>query len=133
MKKFLRSLLINGGALWITSALVPGFVMTGGIRGLAISTIAFMIINVLLVPLIKILLLPLNLLTVGIFAWLTNVLALYFLVAIVPSVKILPFVYPGANWGGFIVPEISLTTFMVTIVVSLVIGLITHFIYWLIH
>ena len=131
MKTLLRSLIINGGALWVTASILPGLVISGGVRGIIISTLALMVINFLLVPLIKILLLPLNLLTLGIFAWLTNVLALYFLVTIVPAVKIMPFIFEGANYSGFIIPAMSLSTLHVTIIASLLLGLITHFIYWL--
>lgn len=131
MKSLIRSLVINGGALWMTTAILPGLVITGGFRGLMISTLALMVINFLLVPLIKILLLPLNLLTLGIFAWLTNVLTLYFLVIIVPSIKITAYVYEGATYSGFIIPAMTLSALQVTILVSLLIGLITHFLYWL--
>lgn len=132
MKTLIRSLVFNGGALWMTTAILPGLVITGGLRGLIISTLALMVINFLLVPLIKILLLPLNLLTLGIFAWLTNVLALYFLVTIVPAIQIMPFVYEGANYSGFIIPAMILSSLQVTVLASLLIGLISHFLYWLI-
>lgn len=131
MKSLLRNMLINTGCLWLTSQVIPGLIIENGIRGLLIGAFAFMIINILLVPLIKILLLPLNLLTLGIFAWLTNVLALYFLVAIVPAIKIVPYYFTGANWGGLIIPAASLSTFQVTVIASLLMGLIIHFIYWL--
>ena len=131
MKALLRSFAFNGGALWITASILPGLIITGGLKGLMISTLALMVINFLLVPLIKILLLPLNLLTLGIFAWLTNVLALYFLTAVVPSIKIMPFVYAGANYSGFIIPAMTLNSLQVTILASLLIGLVSHFLYWL--
>lgn len=115
----------------MTTIILPGLVITGGLRGIIISTIALMVINFLLVPLIKILLLPLNLLTLGIFAWLTNVLALYFLVTIIPAIKIMPYVYEGASYSGFILPAMTLNTLQVTVIASLLIGLITHFLYWL--
>lgn len=132
MRTLLRSLVINGGALWVTTTILPGLIITGGFKGLMISTVALMVINFLLVPLIKILLLPLNLLTLGIFAWLTNVLALYFLVTIVPAIQIMPYVYEGSNYSGFIIPAMTLSTLQVTVLASLLIGLITHFLYWLI-
>ncbi len=132
MKKILRALLINGGAIWMTSSILPGLVIIGGLRGLLVSTFAFMMTNFILVPLIKILFLPLNLLTLGIFAWLTNVLALYFLVTILPSMKIYPYGFPGWSSGGFVIPAVDLTTFQVTVAASILISILVHFIYWLI-
>lgn len=91
-----------------------------------------MAVNILLVPLIKVLLLPLNLLTLGIFAWLSNVLALYVLVTIIPYMKLAPYYFPGAAIDGFIIPPITLTTFYAAIVVSFLIGSIIHFTNWII-
>ena len=68
MKAILRNFLINLGALWVTSQAIPALSIDGGIKGLAVGALAFMGANIILVPLIKILLLPLNLLTLGILA-----------------------------------------------------------------
>lgn len=97
-----------------------------------IGVLAFMAANILLVPLIKVLLLPLNLLTLGIFAWVSNVLALYFLVNIVPSFQVLPYHFSGIYIGGFVIPELDLTAFWVVVVASFLIGCIIHFAHWLI-
>ena len=132
MKTVVRTFLLNLGAIWVTSQIIPALVINGGIRGLIIGALAFMGVNLLLVPLLKILLLPLNLLTLGIFAWLSNVLALYFLATVVPSFQLLPYAFQGAEFDGFVIPSIHLSTFQSAIVVSFVIGLIIHFIQWLI-
>jgi len=131
MKSLFRNFLINLGAIWAVSQIIPSFVISGGFRGLMIGVVAFMVANWLLVPMLKILLLPLNLITLGVFAWLSNVLVLYFLVNVVPSFKILPFYFPGLNWDGFVIPSLDLSTFQVTIVASFIIGSIIHVIGWL--
>lgn len=132
MKSLFRNFLINLGAIWATTQIIPALVITGGIRGFLVGVLAFMVANILLNPLIKVLLLPLNLLTLGLFAWLSNVLVLYFLVNVVPSIKLLPYYFPGVSWNGFIIPSADLSTFQVTIVVSFLIGAIIHFVTWLI-
>lgn len=132
MKALIRNYLINLGALWVTSQIIPSLSILGGFRGLFIAALTFMVANILLVPFLKIILLPLNLLTLGIFAWLANVLALYFLATVVPSFQLLPYNFTGFYYEGFIVPAINLSTFQTTIVVSLVIGFIIHFVNWLV-
>jgi len=131
VKAILRNFLINLGALWVTSQAIPALSIDGGIKGLAVGALAFMGANIILVPLIKILLLPLNLLTLGIFAWLANVLALYLLMLAVPYFQLLPYQFPGFSWGGFIIPSLNLSTFQAAILISFVIGLIIHFLQWL--
>lgn len=132
MKTLIRTILINIGALWVASSVMPSFVISGGIPGFLLGALAFMAAGIFLTPLIKILLLPLNLLTMGIFAWLSNVLVLYFLTTVVPNFKLLPYHFEGLNYQGFIVPEISLTVFQVAIVVSFLIGFIIHLCRWLV-
>lgn len=132
MKRLLRYFLINLVSLLAAAAVIPGLTYTGGAKSLVIGAIAFMVINLLLVPLLKILFLPLNLLTLGLFAWLTNVLALYALTTI-SDFKLVSYAFSGANLGGIVVPAYELSPFLVAIVASFVIGLITHFLQWLTH
>lgn len=132
MKSIFRNFLINLGALYITTQILPAITIIGGIQGLFIGAIAFMLANILLVPLLKVLLLPLNLLTLGLFAWLSNVLALYFLVNVVPFFKVSTFYFAGGNWEGFSVPSAELSVFHVVIIASFLIGFIIHFTNWLI-
>jgi putative membrane protein len=133
MRRLLRYFLINLGALYLTTRIIPGLVYTGGFKSLIIGGVAFMLINLILVPLLKILLLPLNLLTLGLFAWITNVIALFALTSIVPEFKLVPFTFSGASLAGIVIPPYSLSPFLVAILASLLIGVATHFLQWLVH
>lgn len=133
MKTLLRYFLINLVSLYATTKFIPGLTYTGGVKSLAIGALVFMLINFILVPLLKILFLPLNLLTVGIFSWLINVLALYALTTIVSDFKLLPYNFPGATVLGISIPQTDLTTFWVAVAASFLIGIITHFLQWLAH
>jgi len=132
MKTLLRYFLINLISLWVTTQAIPGLTYYGGVKSLVIGAAAFMLINFLLLPLLKVLLLPLNLLTLGLFAWLTNVLALYALTT-VSSFQLVPYSFEGANLNGFNIPAYDLSPLMVAIVASLLIGVTTHFLQWLAH
>ncbi len=133
MKTLLRYFLINLVAIWATSQIIQGVSYTGGFKTLAIASLAFMAINILLVPLLKILLLPLNLLTLGLFAWITNVLALFALTRIVPEIYLTPYYFPGFIYNGFILPGVNLSVFWVAVIASFLIGIFTHFLHWLSH
>ncbi|MFH0936814.1 MAG: phage holin family protein [Candidatus Daviesbacteria bacterium] len=132
MKSILRNYLVNLGALWITTQIFPALSITEGLKGLLIGALAFMAANILLVPLIKILLLPLNLLTVGIFSWLINVLAFYLLIKIIPNFQISTYYFSGLYYEGFSIPGMELSSLQVVVVAALLIGAIIHFINWLI-
>lgn len=132
MKHILRNYLVNLGGLWATSQILPALSISGGAKGLLIGALAFMGANLVLVPIIKVLLLPLNLLTLGIFAWLANVLALYLLMIVVPYFELLAYHFPGLTISGFVVPAMDLSTFQVAIAVSFLMGFIIHLFQWLI-
>lgn len=132
MKTLLRYFLINLVSLWVTTSIIPGLIYSGGVKSLFIGAAAFMVINFILVPLLKLLFLPLNLLTLGLFAWVTNVLALYALTTI-SSFQLVPYSFKGANLNVFHIPAYDLSPLMVAIVASLFIGVITHFLQWLAH
>lgn len=133
MKTLLRYLLINTVSLYITTEVIKGLSYTGGFKTLIIGGAAFTVINFLLIPLLKILLLPLNLLTLGIFAWATNVLALYALTNVVPQFRLAPFYFQGYEANGFIIPAMGLSTLWVAMLASLMIGFLTHLLHWLMH
>lgn len=133
MRKLLRYFLINLVSLWATTRIIPGLTYTGGVKSLIIGGVAFMLINFLLVPLLRILFLPLNLLTLGLFAWITNVLALYALTTVVSDFQLMSYSFPGYDYNGISIPSYDLSPFFVAIAASLLIGIITHFLQWLSH
>lgn len=133
MKKLLRYYLINLAALWAATQIVPGLIFTGGFQTLLIGGLAFTIINFLLVPLLKILFLPLNLLTLGLFSWIINVLALFALTSTVSDFHLVSFHFGGFFGSGFSIPPLDLTSFWVAVLASFIIGVITHLLQWLVH
>ncbi|OGE38049.1 hypothetical protein A3B45_03185 [Candidatus Daviesbacteria bacterium RIFCSPLOWO2_01_FULL_39_12] len=133
MKTLLRYYVINLASLWATASLIGGLKYSGGISTLLTGGLVFTIINIILVPLLKVLLLPLNILTLGLFAWITNVLALFILTKTVPTFTLSPYYFKGFSLYGFSLQEFELNTFLVAVVASLLIGIITHFLHWLSH
>ncbi len=131
MKKLLRNLLIHLAALWVATLAIPGFTYSGGIRTLIIGAVGLMLINIAIVPLLKIMFLPLNLLTLGLFTWVVNVVGIYFLTAIVPQFKMVPYNFNELNLGGFTIPSQELNILQVAIITSFLVGFTSHFLKWL--
>lgn len=131
MKGLLRHFLMNLVALWATSIILPGLTYTGGFRALAIGALGLMFINMAIIPLLKIMFLPLNLLTLGLFTWAINVVGLYLLTTFVPAFRIIPYFFPGSNIGGVEIPAADLNILWVAILASFLVGLISHFLGWL--
>ncbi len=76
MKLILR-ILINAFALWLTAVILPGINISGGILPLIIAAIIFGLVNALIRPLVKLLTLPINVVTLGLFTLVINALMLW--------------------------------------------------------
>lgn len=130
MKRLLRLFLINYLSLWLAAKIIPGIEFLGGIKTIILATLSLTIINQFVKPLIKLLLLPINFLTLGAFRWLINVLALYLVTLVVPQFEIVSFVYPGTDYQGFIVPMMEISVFWVYVLTSFVISIFSTFFAW---
>lgn len=131
MKKILRSFAINLATLFLINQLIAGFNIAGGFQGILFTAAVLTGVNLAIKPLIKILLLPINLITLGAFRWLINVISLYLVTLLVPYLEIVGFNFPGFVYQGFVIPEIYLARLWVLIISSLFISLLSTFLFWL--
>lgn len=75
----------------------------------------------LLKPVLAIIFLPVNILTLGLLSWLVNVVILYLWTIFVPNVHLATWIFPGISTAGFVVPAVNLSYTWTLIAVSLVI------------
>lgn len=131
MKKYLRLFLFNLVSIWLVANIAPG-VSYGGDYLILIKSAAFLtLVNLLVKPLINLLLLPINLITLGTFRWLANVIALFLVTMAVPQLKISAFTFSGFTYQGFIIPTLHLSTFWVFFAASFIISLTSSFLLWI--
>jgi putative membrane protein len=74
---FLIRLLVNAAALWVATRLVPGVSYDGGILPFLGVALVFGVVNAILRPVLKLLTLPLIIVTLGFFALVVNGLMLW--------------------------------------------------------
>lgn len=72
-------LLINAGALWAATTLVPGISFTGDTGRFLVVALIFGLLNALVRPILLLLSLPLLILTLGLFTFVLNALILMLL------------------------------------------------------
>ncbi|GMR10426.1 MAG: phage holin family protein [Anaerolineae bacterium] len=113
MKLILR-IFINAVAIWVTSLLLPGLDFEGNLGSLIIVGLIFGLVNALIRPIVKLLTLPINILTLGLFTLVINALMLLLTVAISSSLNFT---------GGFLefsVENLLLNAFVGAILISVV-------------
>ncbi|MBL7159058.1 phage holin family protein [Candidatus Microgenomates bacterium] len=131
MKGFLRNFLINLFTLWLASKAVLGFKLENGWQTHLLGSLTLTLILIFLRPLLKLLFLPINFLTLGFFSWITNVIILYLLTIFIPKITVSPFEFPGFSYQGLIIPSIYFRTFESFVVTSFVISIINNLLSWL--
>src|SRR3989338_10693329 len=131
MKSILRRIVFYAVALYLTSQIITGLAITGGIGTYIFGGIALSILFMVVKPVLSIVTLPLNIITLGLFSFLINAIILYLLTIIVPGISIAAFEFNGFSFLGFIVPQLPINGFFAFIVASILLSLIIGFLKWL--
>ncbi len=126
MKYLLRVFLFNIFSIWITSQILPTLRIRGGWQTILLAGATLSLLMLIVKPILKILFIPINLLTFGLLSWFVNVMVIYILTIVVPEVMILSWTFPGFTSSGFAIPAIRLTYFLSLVATSLIITFITN-------
>lgn len=132
MKSLLRNTLINSLSLFVLAQIVPGLTIHGGFSTFIAGGVALSLLFLIVKPVLNLISLPLNLVTLGLFSFLVNAIIFYLLTVFVTSITITSFTFPGFSFSGFIAPKIFFNTFFAFIIVALLQSLIVNFLSWLI-
>jgi len=83
----IMQLLISAFAFYVTAYLIPGFVISGW-QALVVISIVWGILTLIIRPILILLTLPINFLTLGLFTFVINALLLMLMTKIVPGFSI---------------------------------------------
>jgi putative membrane protein len=131
VKPFIRNSLFNAFSIFFLSQVLPGVRVDGGIITFLLGGVALTFLFRLLRPVLNLLSMPLNLVTLGFFSFLTNVIIFYLLTILVVGISITSFTFPGISYMGFVIPEIYFNTLFAFIIVSFLQSVSVSFLNWL--
>ena len=131
MKAVLKHFIIDTVSLYIISQLVSGMIFSQGIYTLLLAGVALMVTNMVVKPIINVLLLPLNLVTFGLFKWVTSAIAFYLVTLIVPGFKIVEFAFHGYQSYWFSIPGITLPGIFAFLGFAFIVSLVSSVVYWI--
>ncbi|KKT57783.1 MAG: Membrane protein [Candidatus Amesbacteria bacterium GW2011_GWB1_47_19] len=134
LRLLLRSIAINLAGIFLAAQILsPVITYVGGYQTLLLAALAIAAVNLFVRPVVNLLLLPIHLVTLGLFRWISNIITLYLVTWLVPNLRIQPFVFPGLNLQYVIIPPLSFSPFAAFLVATLVLTLTFHFLYWLLQ
>ncbi len=128
MKTVIRSILINSITIAILTLFLPAVSYQGKITTLVIAATTLGFMNTFVRPIVSLILLPINIITLGIIGWFISALMLLLTTLIVPNFNIIPF---SITLGNGAVINISLfwsyvlTSFILNFIGSIVRSILT--------
>ncbi|MDP2586030.1 MAG: phage holin family protein [Candidatus Levybacteria bacterium] len=132
MKSILRKIVFYSAALFLVVQVLEGVKVSGGLSTYILGGIALSILFVIVRPILSIVTLPLNIITLGLFSFLINAIILYLLTIIVPGISIAAFRFNGFAFWGFVIPQLQVNSFFAFVIASALLSLIVGFLKWLI-
>lgn len=133
MKRILRSILIESVVIYLVAQFTSGLIFEGGVSAMIATGAALALASMLVRPVVNILLLPINLLTFGLFKWLSNAITLYIVDLVLNQFKVEKFSFVGISNDWFTIPAYATENIIISyILFSFMIFLISSIIYWII-
>lgn len=130
MKHLIRVFLFSVFALWLTSEILPGVRMSGSWQTILFAGFILCLLQLIVAPILKILFIPINILTFGLLSWFVNVIVIYLLTLFVPEIQVNAWTFQGVSWAGFIIPFIEVSYFFSLICASFMIATITDILHY---
>jgi len=131
MKSILRRIIFYSVSLFLTSQVIQGLKISGGLTTYLIGGIVLAILFLVVKPILSIVTLPLNIITLGLFSFLINAIILYLLTIFVPNISITAFNFQGTTFAGFVIPKFYVNNFFTFVIASILLSLIVGFLRWL--
>lgn len=131
MRGIIKNILLYAFSLYLTQMLFDGLLVHGGIETLLFGGLLLAIGFKILKPVISIISLPFNLLSLGLFSIFIVAFIVFLITLIYPAIEVRPFLFPGLMFWGFEIHPFQASLLLSYCIISATIYLITKFIDWL--
>lgn len=131
MRTVIKHFIIDTITLYLISQAVGGMIFTQGAYTILLAGFVLMLATNIVKPIINILILPINLVTFGLFKWVTYAITLYLVTLVVPGFHLGDFVFNGFTSYWFSIPGIAIPGVFAFIAFSFVISTISSILYWI--
>lgn len=131
MKRQIRSFLISLIGLKVLLEYIPGIELEGDIQTFFLVSATLFIVSLLIKPVVKIILLPINAFTINFVSLIVNFAALFLITFIIPQFQISAFEFAGYSYYGFVIPALlvnQLATLVIADIIYSFVGLILHWV-----
>lgn len=130
MKKYIKRWFYNTIGLGLTSFVFSGLSITS-FEAILLAGLVLTIVNLIVKPIIKVILLPITIITLGMLRWVIDVISLALVIFLLDEVIIGEFNFPGFTFSGFVIPPMRFPTIVSILTCSILYFSIRKLVRWL--
>src|ERR1035437_2912398 len=131
IKFLLKRIAIYSFSLWLLHRILPGVSIKAGLFTIVIAGIVLTILVLIVKPVLKLLSLPLNIITLGAFSIIIHTFILYLLTYFISEITIKAFRFSGVAMIGISIPAMSINTLGAFFVVAVVLSMVSSILFWI--
>ena len=130
MRAFIKHIVFYALALYLTTQIISGLDIVQGFDTLLVAALLLALFHAVLQPVFNIFLLPLNVLTFGLFSSVTTLVSVFLLVVVFHKVEVHPFKFQGVELFGLAIKPFFAGIILSYIIISVIIFAIVKFLKW---
>jgi putative membrane protein len=130
MKRIIRNFFIVLLSLYFVTQVAQGLVFEKGIETFLITAAVLTVTMMFGKPVINLLLLPLNLITFGVFRWVSSAVSMYIVTLIVKEFRVERFYFEGIVSKWVEIPKLDLKGILAYIAFSFLLSFSMSFLHW---
>ncbi|HVZ11790.1 MAG TPA: phage holin family protein [Patescibacteria group bacterium] len=131
MRQLFSKFALSALSLFLVSLFLSGIKISGGFVNYVIAGALLAVLSTIMDPIVKVITLPFNLLTLGLLSFLTTLVSLFALTILFQNVTVASFTFPGFDLLGITVGHIHFSLFLSFVVISATIYFLDRFLVWL--
>jgi putative membrane protein len=131
MKNILRHYIITLFVLWVVDYIIPGLSITGGPVTYAFAAAVLFLLNIFIKPILKIILLPISVVTLGLTGIFINTLIFFGLDYFMEEITVLSWDFNGTALAGYSIPAFEFGIIATYVVSAIIISFLITFMRWL--
>lgn len=130
MRGFIRTWFLYVVALYLLDKIFA-FISVGSMEVLVAAATMFYILNTIGKPILKVLWLPINIVTLGLFSWVINAIVVFVVIFLIPGFVVTPFTSSAIRIGKLLIPEIHLQLIPSYFFFTFMLSWTIEFLWWL--
>ncbi len=133
MIKVIKKYILVALCLHFLTLIVPAFRINGPWYDIFYSSFILTVLLLIIKPVLNLIMLPLNILTLNLSGWILNILIFSLWTHLVPNISISAWKFKGAELGIISLSPMDFSYFVTLIIVSILFIILVQFANWLFH